>query len=171
MLARLSPEATVTLAPPWALQPAGPEPAATRGAAGTMAGAAAVAAGGGRGCECTAAVRTGAGDGAGVALVVLGSADALDLNGFAKGSPDMRRVSELQAAASPPSTPTSASRDIERNRWTATGPTIAKTPKYATALAVIKSAFRLSIRCPQGRLAQLSRKRLSTMAHRKAAAP
>jgi hypothetical protein len=70
---------------------------------------------------------------------MLGSAEALDLNGLAKGSPDMRSVSELQAAARPPSTPTSASRDTERNRWTATGPTIAKTPKDATALAVLKA--------------------------------
>ncbi len=100
-----------------------------------------MAAGGARGCECTAAVRTGAGfgAGAGVALVMLGSAEALDLNGLAKGSPDMRSVSELQAAARPPSTPTSASRDTERNRWTATGPTIANTPKYATALSSLKA--------------------------------
>ena len=48
--------------------------------------------------------------------ITLGSAEALDLKGLAKGSPDMRRVSELQAAARPPSTPTSASRDTERNR-------------------------------------------------------
>jgi hypothetical protein len=63
---------------------------------------------------------------------MLGSVLPPDLNGLPKGSPESLRLSELQAAARLPRSPTAARRDTERNRSTFIGPGIAADPQNAT---------------------------------------